>query len=192
MLGVRVGVGVGVGVGIGVGLGLGLGLGLRLRLRLGVGLRGRGRGRGRVECDARHLQVGGDDRLGLPLVDEGLESRVGHLDARLGRVDGAELRGDAGCRGDGSASRAQIGGGAREAAAHREVFSRHAHAAHEVEGRRLANVGHADKACVPSVTGCCATSMGRAVGLLVGPQAVARLSYGVRSGGGPGLWPNSG
>ena len=47
-----------------------------------------------------------------------------------------------------------------KAAAYREVLSGDAHAAHQVERRRLANVGHADEACVPRVTGGYSASMG--------------------------------
>ena len=46
----------------------------------------------RLGAGVSDLQVGGDLRLGRPLLDQVLEPRVGHLDARLGRVDGTELR----------------------------------------------------------------------------------------------------
>ena len=79
-----------------------------------------------------------------------------------------------------------------KAAAYREVLSGDAHAAHQVEGRRLANVGHADEACEQSVTGGCSASMGPGgVWPGVGPSAVARLSVEcvavAAHGGGPAL-----
>ena len=67
-------------------------------------------------------------------------------------------------------------------AAHREVLRCHAHVAHEVEGRRLANVGHADKACVPGVIGGCAA---RAA---TGRGASLQARGGGPGHGGPGPW----